>query len=108
MIAMKGLALAAIAAGAATVVFVDNAEARKSRAPYCHGRMEGRATGQGLFGLGTANARSSAVSDWAERVNARWGIYYANFDNARGVRWDCKKGAILQAKCVVTAIPCRR
>lgn len=77
-------------------------------APYCHGRVEGRATGQGLFGLGTANARSAAVSDWADKVNARWGINYANFDNARSVRWDCKKGAIVQAKCVVTALPCRR
>ncbi len=78
-----------------------------SRDASCHGSVEGRATGQGLFGMGTANARSAAVSNWAEKVNARWGIYYANFDNARGVRWNCKKGAILQARCVVVAMPCR-
>ena len=32
---------------------------------------------------------------------------YANFNKARSVRLDCKKGAILKAKCVVTAMPCR-
>lgn len=76
-------------------------------APYCHGRMEGRATGQGLFGLGTQNARAAAIADWQARVADRWGTRYSYFSRARGVRWDCKKGAILQAKCVVTAMPCR-
>ena len=96
--------LAAFAAGIATIIFASAADART----YCGARTEGLATGQGLFGMGTANARSAAVSNWAEKVNARWGIYYANFENARGVRWNCKKGAILQAKCFVSAIPCRR
>lgn len=104
MFSLKRLAPAFAAAAIAAIGLSASAEA----APACHGRVEGRATGQGLFGLGTANARSAAVSDWAEKVNSRWGIYYANFSNARGVRWDCKKGAILQAKCVVTALPCRR
>ena len=97
-------ALAALAAGMATMMFVPVADA----ATYCRERTEGEATGQGLFGMGTANARSAAVSDWADKVNTRWGIYYANFANARGVRWNCKKGAILQARCFVSAIPCRR
>ncbi|MEZ5899179.1 MAG: hypothetical protein R3D51_06755 [Hyphomicrobiaceae bacterium] len=105
----KGIASAVVVTTAAIIGFSAAAEARQSNYnPYCHTRMEGRATGQGLFGMGTANARSSAVSDWADKVNARWGIRYANFANARGVSWDCKKGAILQAKCVVTAMPCRR
>lgn len=96
--------LAVVAASAATIAFAPLADAR----PACGGRAEGWGTGQGVFGMGTANARSAAVSDWAEKVNARYGIYYANFDNARGVRWNCKKGAILQARCFVSAIPCRR
>lgn len=104
MISSKRLAPALFAASLSVAGLTATAEA----APVCHGRLEGRATGQGLFGLGTANARSAAVSDWAEKANTRWGINYANFNNARGVRWDCKKGAILQAKCVVTALPCRR
>ena len=96
-------ALAALAAGIAVTMFAPGADA----GTYCRARTEGWATGQGLFGMGTANARSAAVSDWAGKVNDRWGIYYANFHNARGVRWSCKKGAILQAKCFVSAIPCR-
>lgn len=104
MIAFKRFAPAVVTAAVTLTALAASAQA----APYCHGRMEGRATGQGLFGLGTANARSAAVSDWAAKVNGRWGINYANFDNARGVQWDCKKGAILKAKCVVTAMPCRR
>lgn len=103
MISFTRVTSALVVAAAAVSVLSAAAEAR----PYCHGRIEGRATGQGLFGLGTANARSAAVSDWAEKVNARWGIEYAVFSHARGVQWDCKKGAILQAKCVVTAMPCR-
>lgn len=102
MISRQRVALAALAAGMATMSFAPVAEART-----CGVRTDGYATGLGLFGMGTANARSSAVSNWAEKVNARWGIYYANFNNARGVRWNCKKGAILQAKCAVSAIPCR-
>lgn len=114
MISFKASGPAMLAAAVAVAGFSATADAHKRSykhshgGSYCHARMEGRATGQGLFGLGTANARSAAVSDWADKVNARWGIYYANFSNARGVRWDCKKGAILQAKCVVIAMPCRR
>ena len=104
MASRQATALAVLAVGIATMAFASTADART----YCRARTEGYATGQGLFGMGTMNARSSAVSDWAEKVNARWGIYYANFTNARGVRWSCKKGAILQAKCFVSAIPCRR
>ncbi|MEQ1715515.1 MAG: hypothetical protein ABL907_05960 [Hyphomicrobium sp.] len=114
MISLKTLTPVLLAAAVTMVGFAGDADAHKrnykhkhSSGAYCHARMEGRATGQGLFGMGTANARSAAVSDWADKVNARWGINYANFANARGVRWDCKKGAILQAKCVVIASPCR-
>lgn len=96
-------ALSALAVGIAAAMFAPGADA----ATYCRARTEGWATGQGLFGMGTANARSAAVSDWAAKVNDRWGIYYANFNNARGVRWSCKKGAIIQAKCFVSAVPCR-
>lgn len=100
----RSLALAVLAAGIATMTFASVADARTS----CRARMNGGGTGLGMLGLGTENARSAAVSNWAAKVNARWGIYYANFDNARGVRWNCKKGAILQARCYVSAVPCRR
>ncbi len=103
MISFKHLMPALFVAGVTITGLTATAEA----APYCHGRMEGRATGQGLFGLGTENAKAAAIADWQYRVSDRWGQRYAYFSNARGVRWDCKKGAILQAKCVVTAMPCR-
>ncbi len=106
MILHKGLASALIAATVCTPSFSSAAETARNN-PYCHTRMEGRATGQGLFGVGTQNARGFAVADWESKVADRWGQRYASFRHARGVQWDCKKGAILQAKCVVTAMPCR-
>lgn len=113
MIWSKSFASALLVAGAAIVGFSSVADAHKRSyrhshsGPYCHDRMEGRATGQGLFGAGSAQARSFAAADWESKVADRWGSRYASLSKARGVRWDCKKGAILQAKCVVTAMPCR-
>ncbi len=114
MFSTKSLSSAMLAAGVALIGFSGAADAHKrnykhshSAPSLCHDRMEGRATGQGLFGIGTANARSFAISDWEGRVNDRWGYRYSSFSRARAVRWACKKGAILQAKCVVTAMPCR-
>jgi len=91
--------------GAAIVL--SGAAASAQAAPYCYNRMVGQGTGQGAFGVGTQNARAAAIADWQDRVADRWGPRYAYFSNARGVRIDCKKGAILKAKCVVTAMPCR-
>lgn len=106
MISNKSLASALFTAMVASFALSAAAEAGRYN-PYCLTRMEGRATGQGLFGVGTSNARNTAVMDWESKVADRWGSRYATFRNARGVQWDCKKGAILQAKCVVTAMPCR-
>ncbi len=95
--------LAALAVGTlATLAFAPVSEAASS----CRQRTDGFATGQGLFGMGTAYARSRAVEQWAEKVQARWGINYANFNNAVGVQWNCKPNAILQARCSVSARPC--
>jgi hypothetical protein len=94
---------ALLAAAITLVSLTVSAEA----APYCYSRMEGQGTGQGLFGVGSQNARAAAIADWEDRVADRWGRRYANFNKARSVRLDCKKGAILKAKCVVTAMPCR-
>ena len=91
---------------AATVTLL-SLTARAGAAPYCNSRMEGQGTGQGLFGVGSQNARAAAIADWQDRVANRWGPRYANFYKARSVRIDCKKGAILKAKCVITAMPCR-
>jgi hypothetical protein len=72
----------------------------------CKVRLEGGATGQGLFGAGTAAARAAAQSDWESKAAAKYGEKFASLSKASLVRWDCKKNAILKAKCVVTARPC--
>ena len=112
MISVKTLSSAAFVAAVTVAGYASDAAAhrtgyRHGHGSYCVARMEGRATGQGILGLGTANARVFARNDWESRVADRWGSRYADLGRARAVRWDCKKGAILQAKCVVTAIPCR-
>lgn len=72
----------------------------------CRARMSGEGTGTGLFGQGTALARQNAVTDWTSRVGARHGRRFVSFSLSRSVTYDCRQGAILQAKCVVTAQPC--
>jgi hypothetical protein len=73
----------------------------------CKGRIDGVATGQGVFGLGSARARQAAISDWEQKATSLFGAGYGSFSRARGVRWDCSKLAIIRAKCVVTAMPCQ-
>jgi hypothetical protein len=108
-LAQYALIAAAAVSGAAGVVSVssDRAEARRYY-NVCKPTIRGYATGQGLFGKGTAQARKDARWDWESRATTAYGDRYGNFDKARGVVWDCKKGAILQAMCVVTARPCLR
>ncbi len=80
---------------------------RHSHYSVCKDRMFGFATGQGIFGLGTQQARSIAIADWQSKVADRYGERYSNMSNARNVVWTCNKLAILQAKCTVSAKPCR-
>ena len=77
-----------------------------SAGAVCKARVEGRATGQGLFGAGTEAARSAAQTDWESKVATSYGEKFASLAKASLVRWDCSKNAILKAKCVVTARPC--
>lgn len=103
----------AVAAGAcALTAGIATAEARYGHHHHdgskCYPVMEGRATGQGLFGKGTAEARAAARYNWESKASAKYGDAYGNFDKSRNQHWDCKKGAILKAKCVVTARPCHQ
>lgn len=84
-----------------------DAKKKKHSVPRCVATLEGSASSTGILGMGTAKARVDAQSNWQAAAASRHGARYANFNNAQGVRWDCKKGAILLAKCVVTAKPCR-
>jgi hypothetical protein len=78
-----------------------------SAAPRCRAAVEGAATATGILGAGSAKARIEARENWKSTVAGLYGRRYADFWNAQGVQWDCKKGAILLAKCVVVAKPCR-
>ena len=72
----------------------------------CKARLDGIATGTGVFGLGSARARAAAIADFETKAANLYGANYGHFSRARGARWDCSKLAIIKAKCVVTASPC--
>ncbi len=116
MLSMAKVATLAAAAVLVVAAGVSTADAHKRKHSHshshshtkCYPTMEGRATGQGLFGKGTAQARAAARVDWESQATNRYGYQYGNFDKSWGARWDCKKGAILKAKCVVTARPCHQ
>lgn len=101
-----------LAAGLATFgVFAASTDADARRKwktiDQCQPAVEGAATSRGILGQGTEKARRAAQSNWEINVEDTYGPAYANFDYARDVQWDCKKGAVLLAKCVVVAKPCR-
>lgn len=73
----------------------------------CFPAVEGAATSRGILGLGSARARIAAQDDWETEATRRYGAAFGQLRYARGVQWDCKKGAVILAKCVVVAEPCR-
>ena len=75
--------------------------------PRCRAPVEGAATSTGILGTGSEKARIQARENWKYTVRNLYGPRYADFWNAQNKQWDCKKGAILLAKCVVVARPCR-
>lgn len=97
----KTLAAVATVAALAWGAFATDASAQT-----CRARLAGQGAGQGLFGAGTQNAKIAAQASWEAKAKKSYGIRYAKFEKARASRWDCRSGA-LQAKCVVTAKPCR-
>jgi hypothetical protein len=101
--------IAIAVAAAALIAGVGTADARRkywNPVDACQPAVEGAATSTGILGLGSAKARVAAQSNWEYNVEDKYGPRFANLANARNVQWDCKKGAILLAKCVVTAKPC--
>jgi hypothetical protein len=73
----------------------------------CRAAVEGAASATGILGAGSEKARIQARENWKYTVRNLYGPRYADFWNAQNKQWDCKKGAILLAKCVVVAKPCR-
>jgi hypothetical protein len=72
----------------------------------CQSSVEGLASSTGILGLGTARAREAARYDWETKAANAYGPSYGNLSMARNVQWDCKKNALVLAKCVVVATPC--
>lgn len=95
--------LALVAAAAAAALF---AAAPASAKTVCKARVSADATGQGILGAGTQNARIAAAAAWEGKVKKAHGARFASLSKAKAVTYDCRSGT-LQAKCVLTAIPCR-
>lgn len=95
-----------ILVGVCVLAGVSGADARWNRRGECRAPLEGAATGKGILGLGSERAREAARDNWEESAQDRYGRAFANFDRAADVQWDCAKGALITAKCVVTARPC--
>jgi hypothetical protein len=112
MVNMAKFVTLAVAAAVALSAGVGQAEAAKKKykprpaATACKAPLLGVATGQGLFGKGTAQAKAAARYDWESKATNAYGDAYGNFDKSRGKNFDCKKGAILKAKCSVVSRPC--
>lgn len=94
----------ALALAAATAALLAAAPASAQTA--CKARLSADATGQGIFGAGTQNARQAAAAAWEAKAKKKHGARFASLAKAKAVTYDCQSGA-LQAKCVLTASPCR-
>ncbi|MGQ0456351.1 MAG: hypothetical protein ACT4OU_04745 [Hyphomicrobium sp.] len=98
----------ALAAGVCMASAVDTASAKRwNEYDGCYDAIEGIGRGTGVFGRGTQRARYAARRDWERNASYRYGAAYGNLGRAYDVQWDCKKNAVLVAKCVVIAKPCR-
>ncbi len=98
----------ALAGGLWAATSVDDAKAQRwGTMDGCVGTVEGIGRGTGAFGRGTERARYAAARDWERNAYSQYGRSYSNLNRADDVQWDCKKNALLLAKCVVTANPCR-
>src|SRR3990172_1133141 len=108
---MKALSKFACAFAAAAVVVAagaGSAGAHRKWRDYeqCNPPLEGIASSTGILGLGTARAREAAREDWESKATSLYGPKYGNLSVAQNVFCDCKKNALVLAKCVVTAKPC--
>lgn len=102
--------ICALAIGAALFAGVSNDDAAAQRwgtIDGCREAVEGIGRGTGTFGRGTQRARYAARRDWERNAANRYGPAFGNMSRADDVTWDCKRNAVLLAKCVVVAKPCR-
>ena len=98
--------LAAVVAAAATIA-IGFGSVDANAAPRCRAAIEGAATATGILGSGSAKARVEARANWQATARSLYGPRYASFWSAPEQAVGLQKGAILLAKCVVVAKPCR-
>ena len=96
--------IAAVVAAAAAIGVTTSAPDAPTR---CRAPGQGAPPPTGILGAGSAKARVQARANWQATARSLYGPRYASFWTAQGKEWDCKKNAILLAKCVVVAKPCR-
>ncbi|PPC98609.1 MAG: hypothetical protein CTY31_12675 [Hyphomicrobium sp.] len=72
----------------------------------CYPAVEGIGRATGAFGLGTSRARAAARADWENAAARSYGPSASRLRFAQNIQWDCKRLAVLRAKCVVVAKPC--
>lgn len=99
----------ALTSSVLSVASVAEATARErwNEGDGCYELVEGIGSATGVFGRGTERARWLAQRDWERNASDRYGPSYGRFYRASDVNFDCKRPALLRARCVVTARPCR-
>lgn len=107
MLSFTKLTLAVATLAVVSSIPAEAARKKSRPLPSCMPPIEASATATGILGTGSAAARESARWNFEAIAADKYGPRYAQFFRARNVKWDCKKGAILLAKCVVVARPCR-
>ena len=103
---MKSLTGAAIASLAAVVMAGAMPNTANAAEPRCHNPIEAVGIGQGPLGAGSKKARAAVIVDFEQKAASLYGAKYAQFSKAKTVKRDCRSGT-LEAKCVITARPCR-
>ena len=81
--------------------------AAPAEAAVCVSQMTGTGTGMGIAGGGSRKAKANAIANWTSNVRAQHGPGYASFGRARAVRTSCRGGLVVEARCTVSAQPCR-
>ena len=95
-----------ILAGALATLGLVSAPASAQPSPKCHNPIEAIGVGQGAFGAGTKKAKAAVIVEFEQKALQLYGPRYAKFSKAKTVKQDCRSGAV-EAKCVITARPCR-
>lgn len=101
------IGLALVASAMALSLSAETSQAQRwNTRDRCFPAVEGIGRATGAFGLGTSRARAAARADWENAAARSYGPSASRLRFAQNIQWDCKRLAVLRAKCVVVAKPC--